>query len=92
MVEEKVEFYLKKLQKSGLSDKSINTYRFLLSYFEEWANYYGFFTTDLNLTENDVERFITFLKSKEFVSYYNQDGSKQSKRPCRSFRGKMESR
>lgn len=64
MVEEKIEFYLKKLKKSGLSDKSINTYRFLLSYFEEWANYYGFFTTDLNLTENDVERFITFLKSK----------------------------
>ncbi len=63
MVGELVNQYLKKLEKSGLSSKSLQVYGKLLLHFQRWFESYGFDT--LHLSERDVERFITYLKSKD---------------------------
>ncbi|RMB00063.1 tyrosine-type recombinase/integrase [Hydrogenothermus marinus] len=61
----KVNFYLNKLKKRGLSDKSIDTYKNLLKHFEDWFDEYGLISEDnLILVETDIEKFIQYLKSK----------------------------
>ncbi len=63
MVEGLIYQYLKKLEKSGLSSKSLQTYEKLLLYFQRWFEFYGF--ESLHLSERDVERFIAYLKSND---------------------------
>ena len=60
----KINSYLNKLKKSGLSDKTIERYRILLNHFEIWAEDYGLLSDNLVLMETDIEKFIDYLKSK----------------------------
>ncbi len=65
-LKDKINQYLNKLKKAGLSDKSIETYSMLLSYFEVWFEDYGLISeNNLVLMETDVEKFIDYLKSKD---------------------------
>jgi len=63
-IREKVDTYLTKLKKSGLSDKSIETYKNLLKHFEIWSEDYGLLSDNLVIMEADVEKFVDYLKSK----------------------------
>ncbi len=63
-ITDKINLYIKKLKKSGLSDKSIETYKNLLKHFEIWAEDYGLLSDNLVLMEADIEKFIDYLKSK----------------------------
>jgi len=63
-LKDKLNNYLTKLKKSGLSDKSIETYKNLLKHFEIWAEDYGLLSDNLVLMEADIEKFIDYLKSK----------------------------
>ncbi|ACO04945.1 putative integrase/recombinase (plasmid) [Persephonella marina EX-H1] len=63
-LKDKINSYLNKLKKSGLSDKSIETYKNLLNHFEIWAEDYGLLLDNLVLMETDIEKFIDYLKSK----------------------------
>jgi len=64
-LENKITFYLKKLQKVGLSDKSIETYKNLLKHFELWFEDYDLLSeNNFSLMEADIEKFIEYLKSK----------------------------
>jgi integrase len=64
-LKDKINLYLNKLKKSGLADKSIETYKKLLNHFEIWFEDYGLISEDnLVLMEADIEKFIDYLKSK----------------------------
>ena len=63
-LKDKINLYLNKLKKSGLSDKTIETYQKLLNHFETWAEDYGLLSDNLVLMETDIEKFIDYLKSK----------------------------
>ena len=63
-LKEKINLYLNKLKKSGLSDKTIETYKKLLNHFETWFEDYGLLSNNLVLMETDIEKFIDYLKSK----------------------------
>ncbi|MBK3333402.1 site-specific integrase [Persephonella atlantica] len=63
-IKDKINSYLTKLKKSGLSDKSIDTYSNLLKHFEIWAEDYGLLSDNLVIMEADIEKFIDYLKSK----------------------------
>ncbi len=63
-IKEKIKTYLTKLKKSGLSDKSIETYKNLLKHFEIWFEDYSLLSDNLVLMETDIEKFIEYLKSK----------------------------
>ena len=63
-LKEKINSYLNKLKKSGLSDKTIERYRILLNHFEIWAEDYGLLSDNLVLMETDIEKFIDHLKNK----------------------------
>jgi len=65
MLDYKIKTYLDKLKKSGLSDKSIETYNMLLEYFSKWYDEYGLLTDNLILVEKDIEKFIEWLKKKD---------------------------
>jgi len=65
MLDYKIKTYLDKLKKSGLSDKSIETYDMLLGYFARWYDEYGLLTDNLVLVEKDVEKFIEWLKKRD---------------------------
>ena len=60
----KINSYLNKLEKSGLSDKTIETYKKLLNHFETWFEDYGLLSDNLVLMETDIEKFIDYLKNK----------------------------
>ncbi|RUM58491.1 MAG: integrase/recombinase, partial [Persephonella sp.] len=54
-INDKIEKYLKKLKKSGLSDKSIETYKNLLKHFELWFEDYDLLSeNNLSLMEADI--------------------------------------
>ncbi|NPA53534.1 MAG: site-specific integrase [Aquificae bacterium] len=63
-IKDKINIYLNKLKKSGLSDKTIDRYEKLLNHFEIWAEDYGLLSDNLVLMETDIEKFIDYLKSK----------------------------
>ncbi len=63
-LKKKINSYLNKLKKSGLSDKTIETYQKLLNHFETWAEDYGLLSDNLVLMETDIEKFIDYLKNK----------------------------
>lgn len=63
-LQDKINIYLLKLKKSGLSGKSIDTYKNLLQHFEKWAKDYGLLSDNLELRETEIEKFIVYLKSK----------------------------